>query len=122
MRTRIMSHLHAEAMNEGWRRKTGLWSGRGRTHFALLLLAPWATRRRQDLLELVDHLGPTIEKLTAAIEQEAKKRPEVSRRMTHPGVGHITALAFGLISPQRTKQELRTGCWSSSLMWMRKFG
>jgi transposase len=68
-----------------------------------LLLAPWATRRRQDLLELVDRLNGTIAELTTAIEQEAHKRPEVLRLMTHPGVGPITALAFVLVigSPDR---------------------
>ena len=59
-----------------------------------LLLAPWATRRRQDLLELLDGLDSTIEKLTATVAQEAKKRPEVLWLMTHPGVGPLTALAF----------------------------
>jgi len=60
-------------------------------------------RRRQDLSELLDRLNLTIEELTAAIEQEAKKRPEVLRLMTHPGVGPITALAFVLIigAPER---------------------
>jgi transposase len=68
-----------------------------------LQLAPWATRRRQDLLELVDRLNRTIAELTAAVEQEAHKRPEVLRLMTHPGVGPITALAFVLVigSPDR---------------------
>jgi transposase len=42
-------------------------------------------------------LNPIIEELTAAIKQEAEKRPEVLRLMTHPGVGSITALAFVLI-------------------------
>jgi transposase len=49
------------------------------------------------LLELLNCLNPTIEELTAAVEQEAKRRPEVLRLMTHPGVGPITALAFVLI-------------------------
>ena len=49
------------------------------------------------LLELLDRLNPTIEALTAAVEQEAKKQPEVLRLMTHPGVGPLTALAFVLI-------------------------
>jgi hypothetical protein len=31
------------------------------------------------------------------VEQEAKKRPEVLRLMTHPGVGALTGLAFVLI-------------------------
>jgi transposase len=38
-----------------------------------------------------------IAELTQAIEQEAEKRPEVRRLMTHPGVGALTALAFVLI-------------------------
>ena len=62
-----------------------------------LALAPWASRRRQELLELLDRMNPTIEELTAAVEREARKRPEVLRLMTHPGVGPLTALAFVLI-------------------------
>ncbi len=48
-------------------------------------------------------MNPTIEGLTAAVEQEAKKRPEVIRLMTHPGVGPLTALAYVLIigTPER---------------------
>ena len=36
--------------------------------------------------------------MNAAVEQEAARRPEVRRLMTHPGVGSLTALAFVLIS------------------------
>jgi transposase len=60
-------------------------------------LAPWASRRRHDLLELLDRLNPTIAELTQAIEQEAETCPEAQRLMTHPGVGTLTALAFVLI-------------------------
>jgi hypothetical protein len=42
-------------------------------------------------------MNPTIEELTAAAEREARKRPEVLRLMTHPGVGPLTALAYVLI-------------------------
>ena len=97
MRTRIMNQLQAVAMNEGVRRKKALWSKSGRAQLESLSLAPWAARRRHDLLELLDRLNPTIEELSAAVEQEAKQRPEVLRLMTHPGVGPITALAFVLI-------------------------
>jgi transposase len=45
------------------------------------------------LLELLDRLNPKIEEFTAAVEREARKRPEVLRLMTHPGVGPLTALA-----------------------------
>jgi transposase len=103
MRTRIMNQLQAVAMNEGVRRKKGLWSKSGRAQLESFSLAPWATRRRQDLLELLDRLNPTIEQLSAALEQEAEKLPEVVRLMTHPGVGPLTGLAFVLIigTPQR---------------------
>jgi transposase len=103
MRTRIMNQLQALAMNEGTRRKKRLWSEQGRAHLEKLPLAPWASRRRQDLLELLDRMNPTIAGLTAAVEQEAKKRPDVLRLMTHPGVGPLTALAFVIMimTPER---------------------
>src|SRR5277367_4838032 len=89
MRTRIMNQLQALAMNEGQRRKKKLWSAEGRAPLEKLPLAPWASRRRKDLLELLDRMNPTIEELTRAVEQEARKRPEVQRLMTHPGVGPL---------------------------------
>ncbi len=97
MRTRIMNQLQALAMNEGYRWKKKLLSEQGRAELEKLSLAPWASRRRQGLLELLDRMNPTIEELTAAVEQEARNRPEVLRLMTHPGVGPLTALAFVLI-------------------------
>jgi transposase len=93
MRTRIMNPLQALAMNEGRRWKSKLWSEPGRAELEKLTLAPWASRRRRELLELLDRMDPTIEELTAAAEQEARKRPEALRLMTHPGVGPLTALA-----------------------------
>jgi len=97
MRTRIMNQLQALAMNEGQRWKKKLWSKQGRAELEKLPLATWASRRRQGLLELLDKMNPAIEELTAAVEQEAKKRPDALRLMTHPGVGAITALAYVLI-------------------------
>jgi transposase len=84
-------------MNEGRRWKSKLWSEQGRAELEQLALATWANRRRRELLELLDMMTPTIEELTAAAEQEARKRPEVLRLMTHPGVGPLTALAYVLI-------------------------
>jgi transposase len=96
-RTRIMNQLQAVALNEGLRCKKRLWRERGREQLESFRLAPWASRRRRDLLELMDRLNPTIAELTQAIEQEAEKCPEAQRLMTHPGVGPLTALAFVLI-------------------------
>src|SRR4029077_5831345 len=78
MRTRIMNQLQALAMNEGYRWKKKLFSEQGRAKLEKLALAPWASRRRQELLELLellDRMNPTIEELMAAVEWEARKRP-----------------------------------------------
>jgi transposase len=113
MRTRMMNQLQALAMNEGQRRKKKLWSEQGRAEFEKLPLAFWASRRRQDLLELLDRLNPMIEELTAAVEGEARKWPEVLRLMTHPGVGPLTALAFVLIigTPKRFRRGKQIGSY-----------
>jgi len=96
-RTRIMNQLQAVAVNEGLLLKKRLWRERGRQQLESLSLARWASRRRQDLLQLLDRLNPTIAELSQAIEQEVEKCPEAQRLMTHPGVGPLTALAFVLI-------------------------
>ncbi len=97
MRTRIMNQLQALALNEGLRCRKRLWREHGRQQLESFRLAPWASRRRCDLLELLDRLNPTIAELSQAIEQEAETYPEAQRLMTHPGVGPLTALAFVLI-------------------------
>src|SRR5260221_5118740 len=99
-RTRVMNELQAVALNEGLRCKKRLWREAGREQLEAFPLAPWASRRRRDLLELLDRLSPTIEELSQAIEQEAERCPEAQRLMTHPGVGPLTALAFVLIIGQ----------------------
>jgi transposase len=103
MRTRVMNQLQAIAMNEGVRRKRGLWTRRGRAQLEALTLPRWTSRRRQELLEVLDRFNPSIDELTKAIEQEAERRPEVERLQTHPGVGPIAALAYVLVlgTPQR---------------------
>jgi len=97
MRTRVMNQLQAIAMNEGVRRKRGLWSQQGWAQLESLTLSPWTSRRRQELLDLLDRFDPSIDELTAAVEQEAARRPEVERLQTHPGVGPVTALAYVLV-------------------------
>jgi transposase len=95
-RTRIMNQLQAVALNEGLRCKKRLWRSQ-RQRLESFQLAPWANRRRHELLELLDRLDPTIAELSQAVEQEVEKCPEAQRLATHPGVGPLTALAFVLI-------------------------
>jgi transposase len=100
------------AMNEGycWEEKA---IQRTRKAAVIKALGPWASRRRQELLELLDRMNPTIEELTAAIERETRKRPETMRLMTHPGVGPITALAYALIigTPTRFQRGRQIGTY-----------
>ena len=114
MRTRIMNQLQAVAMNEGYRWKKKLFSQQGRALLEKLSLAPWASRRRKELLELLDQLDPKITELTAAVEQNAKQRPEVLRLMTHPGVGPITGLAYILVigTPDRFPSGKKIGSYT----------
>jgi transposase len=95
-RSRIMNQLQAVALNEGLRCKKRLWRSK-RPQLESFPLAPWASRRRQDLLELLDRLNPSIAELSQAVEQEVEKCPEAQRLATHPGVGPLTALTFVLI-------------------------
>ena len=74
-RTRVMNQLQAVALNEGVRCKKSLWRERGRQQLESFRLAPWASRRRRDLLELLDRLNPTIAELSQAIEQEVERCP-----------------------------------------------
>ena len=64
-----------------------------------------------NVIRELDRMNPTIGELTAAAEQEAKKRPEALRLMTHPGVGPLTALAYVLIigTPSRFHRGKQIG-------------
>src|SRR5262245_1483682 len=55
------------------------------SQFVKILLSHGASQRRQDLLEILDHINPTITELTHAIECEAEECPPAQRLMTHPG-------------------------------------
>src|SRR5512132_1936703 len=103
MRTRVMNQLHVVALNEGLRRKKALWRPAGRAELQALSLAPWASRRRQDLLDLLDQLTPKIQELNGKLEQIVERRPVTRQLSTHPGVGPLTALAFELVigTPER---------------------
>ena len=63
-RTRVMNQLQAVALNEGLRCKKKLWRERGQQQLESFALAPWASRRRHDLPELLDRLNPSIAELT----------------------------------------------------------
>jgi transposase len=96
MQTSVRNQLHFLAMSQGVCRKRALWSERGRQELDALELGPWASRRRQELLDLLDGLGPRIEEMDRAVKGEARRRAAAVRLMQQQGVGPVTALAFVL--------------------------
>jgi transposase len=95
-RTSVMNQLHGLAISQGLCRKSRLWSQVGRRELEGLVLDPWASRRRQELLQLLDQITPWIVDLDRSVLQEAQSRPEAVHLMKEPGVGPVTALAFVL--------------------------
>jgi hypothetical protein len=71
-----MNQLQALAMNEGRRWKAKLSSKSGRSELEKLALAPWASRRQQEWLELLGRMNPTIEEST----QPGSTKPGNGRR------------------------------------------
>jgi len=94
MRTMLGNQLHFLAMSQGLCRKKKLFTGAGRLELSRLPLGPWASRRREELLNLLDRLDPAIDELDRAVLQEAEGREDAVRLMTHPGIGPVNALAF----------------------------
>jgi transposase len=96
LRTSVRNQLHALAMGQGVYRKRKLWAAGGRTELEALGLDPWASRRRQELLDLLDRLNPSLAELDRAVAKEAEQRPAARCLMEQPGVGPVTALMFVL--------------------------
>jgi transposase len=94
MRTMLGNQLHFLAMSQGLCRKKKLFTRKGRSELLALTLGPWATRRRQELLQLLDQLDPRIAELDRAVSEQAQQRQDAAQLMTHPGIGPNTALAF----------------------------
>jgi transposase len=96
LRVQVQNQLQAMALNQGLQRKKKLWSREGRRELEGLVLMPWASRRRSELLEWYDRLKGSIAELDREVHEQANRRVEARRLMTHPGVGPVTALAFVL--------------------------
>jgi transposase len=94
--TQIKNQLQALALNQGLQRRHKLWTAEGRQQLQQLPLAPWAARRRDELLGSLEQLQPQIAALDEAVEQEASRRPEVMRLRRQKGVGPVTGLAVVL--------------------------
>jgi transposase len=90
------NQLHALALSQGLCRKKKLFTKKGRVELAGLALGLWASRRRAELLKLLDQLESPIAELDRAVLEEAERREDAVLLMTHPGIGPVTSLAFVL--------------------------
>jgi len=96
LRTLLGNQLHALALSQGLCRKKKLFTKKGRAELQSLGLAPWASRRREELLKLLGQVDAPIAELDKAVLEEAQRRQEAVLLMTHPGIGPVTSLAFVL--------------------------
>jgi transposase len=95
-RTRTKNQLQAMALSCGIQKKYKLWTKAGRAELEQLPLLPYAAERRRRLLQALDGLEAEMVELDRRVDEEARRRPEAVRLMTHPGVGPVTALAMVL--------------------------
>lgn len=96
IRAQVKNELQHLAMNQGVTKKRKLWSKAGEQVLLGLMLRPWASRRREDLLRVKGMLDEQIAVLDQAAMEAAEKNEKARLLMTQPGVGPITSLAFVL--------------------------
>jgi len=96
IRAQVKNGLQHLAMNQGVMKKQKLWSKAGEKVLRELPLAPWASRRREDLFKVREMLNGQIDLLDQAVVEAAEKNEKARLLMTQPGVGPITSLAFVL--------------------------
>src|SRR5690242_2664882 len=96
IRAQVKNGLQHLAMNQGVLKKRKLWSQTGERVLRELPLAPWASRRREDLFKVKALLSGQIDLLDRAVAEVAEKNEKARLLMTQPGVGPITSLAFVL--------------------------
>ncbi len=96
LRAQVKNELQHLALNQGLQKKRRLWSEAGQKRLRELPLKPWASRRREDLLNLRAMLDLQIEPLDQAVAEAAAKDERARLLLSQPGVGPVTALAFVL--------------------------
>jgi transposase len=83
-------------MGEGVCRKKKLFTKKGRVELESLALDPWASRRRRELLQMLDQTDASLKEFDQAVAEQAEQNAAAVLLMTHPGVGPVTSLAFVL--------------------------
>jgi len=68
----VKNQLHGLAMSQGVCRKKKLFTAQGREDLEKTLARSVGSRRRQELLGMLDQLNPVIDELDRAVRQEAR--------------------------------------------------
>src|SRR2546427_5634376 len=87
MRNAVGNQLHALAMGEGVCRKKKLFTKKGRIELEGLKLDPWASRRRQELLRMLDQLDASLREFDQAVSEQPKQNPAAGYVRADAGVG-----------------------------------
>src|SRR5258707_1045572 len=90
IRAQVKNGLQHLAMNQGVMKKQKLWSKAGEKVLRELPLAPWASRRREDLFKVREMLNGQIDLLDQVVVEAAEKNEKARLLMTPPGVGPTT--------------------------------
>src|SRR5215469_5439086 len=88
LRTMLGNQLHFLAMSQGLCRKQKLFTRTGRGELVGLALGPWAGRRREELLKLLDQLESPIAELDRAV---LAAYAQLVRRQGSPGATLVEA-------------------------------
>jgi len=94
LRAKAINHLHAIAISAGLSIKSKLMTKDGRRQLKALLLSDTHQQQRDQWLALIDHLTPIIQAIEKELIPIAEQEPRVTRLMTNPGIGLLTALAI----------------------------
>ena len=113
IRAQVKTELQHLAMNQGVTKKRRLWSKAGEKVLRELPLAPWTSRRREDLFKVREMLNAQIDLLDQAVVEVAEKNEKARLLMTQPGVGPITSMAFVLTmgDVKRFQRGSRASFW-----------
>jgi transposase len=94
MRTMTMNALQFMALSRGVSLRSKLTTGRGQQRMMALPLSAILSQQRDELLHLMQALSAKIKAAEGWLAQQADQDLRVTRLMTHPGIGPLTALCL----------------------------
>jgi transposase len=112
IRAQVKNGLQHLAMNQGVLKKHRLWSKVGQQALCELPLSPWASRRRKDLLKMMNELDAKIDLLDQAVAEAAEKDERATADdPAGRGADHVTGIRADdggcfAISARKTGGEL----------------